>query len=515
MNTPARRGLVAALGLAAAGGLALLGANLYVQSDAVQGRIAQRLSQALGTPVEITRVVLTPLGGLHADGIRAVTPDGREILRAGSFRASLGIGALLQGRVVVRRIVLEGPVLTLPQDAEGRWAWQKRPAAPSRGGEQSSPSEPAAPAGTLAVPESATASPPPSAGMELPEIRAPRAPAPSIVQFTEGLEEFRLEEAEIRLLDATGREAVVLEGVSFTARPLPRGTPGELTGQLRIARMTFDGGRWRFHDFLSTVRWGDGELALPDATAEIAGGRVEADFRARPADPGTPYRLKVRVADVSVSQLLADQGADASAADGRIEADAQLTGRASDPRSRQGGGTVKLRDARFRRSGLMKALGEVTRLEELRHPEFREAQAEFTVEGDRLRISPLLVRSVNLTLRAELAVQLPGGELDGDARLILAPPVARRLPAMLLGEFKDNPDGSGERWLDFKIGGTVAQPEYDLLRKILSEPVQSLLGRVFGRKAKKLAPEPPAPTPLSPMPSPAAPPSPSPVPSPS
>src|SRR5438105_2831009 len=49
--------------------VSLLGANLYVQSQATQERIQQELSQRLKMPLQIQRISVTPWGGLKLSGI--------------------------------------------------------------------------------------------------------------------------------------------------------------------------------------------------------------------------------------------------------------------------------------------------------------------------------------------------------------------------------------------------------------------------------------------------------------
>src|SRR5437762_6950217 len=49
--------------------VSLLGANLYVQSQATQQRIQQELSQRLKMPLQLQRISVTPWGGLKLSGI--------------------------------------------------------------------------------------------------------------------------------------------------------------------------------------------------------------------------------------------------------------------------------------------------------------------------------------------------------------------------------------------------------------------------------------------------------------
>ena len=61
-----RRLAVIVLGaLIGLGAVVLLGVNLYVQSQAAQGKIQQELSRSLGVPLKIRSMSVTPWGGLE------------------------------------------------------------------------------------------------------------------------------------------------------------------------------------------------------------------------------------------------------------------------------------------------------------------------------------------------------------------------------------------------------------------------------------------------------------------
>src|SRR5947207_15714109 len=65
--------------------VSLLGANLYVQSQATQERIQQELSQRLKMPLQIQRISVTPWGGMKLSGI--TIPPSNDI-HAPPFRAA-------------------------------------------------------------------------------------------------------------------------------------------------------------------------------------------------------------------------------------------------------------------------------------------------------------------------------------------------------------------------------------------------------------------------------------------
>jgi len=125
-----------------------------------------------------------------------------------------------------------------------------------------------------------------------------------------------------------------------------------------------------------------------------------------------------------------------------------------------------------------------SKIEDLRRPEFKVATLTYTIEGQDLFATPLELDSANVRFTAKGVCHLPGTTLDLQARLVLGGPLAKQLPAFIATNFESSTDTPGEKFIDFKIGGTISNPSTDLFQKTLSQPVQSLLGRVLGRNRK-------------------------------
>ncbi len=505
----------------------MLGANLYVQSKGPQQQIRQRLTAVLGLPVEVSRAVFTPWGGLRIDGIRIVGIDARPVMRAETFQMRVSLLDLLRGRITVTGLTLENPEVTLAQDAEGRWLWQKvqpsldamvfpgldETAGPSPPpGATPSSAETAsgtpAPGGTAApTPATRGAGPRPTFPAVATPPPAGKAPSsrvhPALLTFPPGFERVELQHANITFLDRNGRRVAVLEDVNLTLAPLAGGAATDFSGRILLARATFDDDRIRVTDFSSSVKFAGGVARMPDGTGKVAAGRLEAAFTIRPTDPGSPYELDARIEGVSLSKLAEEADADPEFATGKLEGTLHLTGLGADPEARQGEGKLRLLDGKFRRTGLLKTFGDRSNIEELRNPEFKLATLDYTVAGRVVTAGPLELASANLRVVARGTCLMPKGELDLGARLVLAPGIARQIPVLLASNFIASPDVPGERYIDFKIGGTLGNPSTDLFTKTLSQPVQSVLSRFFGRKKKpeeeRVDAEPsPSPSPRSP-----------------
>jgi uncharacterized protein involved in outer membrane biogenesis len=99
---------------------------LLADVDRYRGAIAQRMSQALGRPVELGEIRLSVLRGV-ALGISDVTvgalpgESGEPMLRAESVRVGVRALPLLRGRLEITSAALARPVIRLERNAQGAW----------------------------------------------------------------------------------------------------------------------------------------------------------------------------------------------------------------------------------------------------------------------------------------------------------------------------------------------------------------------------------------------------------
>jgi AsmA-like C-terminal region len=494
-----RRSITALIAVIALLGVILLGANLYVQSPSSQQQIKRHLTAAFGMPVDMTRAVFTPWGGLRVDGVRAAGGPGQPVISADIVRVRISWWSLLRGRFVVKTIGLERPTVTLTQNSEGRWMAPLRAVAAATPMEVLDPAAPAPDATATLAPPGAPAGTPPRHTATAPSAPVPilpdvLVPAPNAL-FPSGFEFFRMRHAELKFIDVKGREVASLEDMNLEGRPAADGG-GDFSGKIWFAQATFSQRRARVKKFSSNVRMDGGVLTLPDGLGEIAGGRLQAKFLIRPGESGSPYELSAQISDVSLGRLIQEAGGDPDFASGRLQGNLDLTGLAADPTSQRGGGELRLLDGQFRRGGLLKTFGERSKIEELRRPEFKVATLTYTVEGNDILAAPLLLESANLHFTARGVCQLPALTLDLKARLVLSGPIAKQLPAFIATNFEASTETPGDKFIDFRIGGTVVNPSSDLFDRTLSQPMQSLLGRVLGRNRKPG--EPAAATPADP-----------------
>jgi hypothetical protein len=478
------------------GGVLLLGANLYVQSLAVQHRIRQALADSLKMPVSIRKTTITPWDGLRIDGIVArVDPDRTpadaarpDFLVANSFRIRFGLLPLFAGRFVVSEVLLDHPQLAWPQDAEGRWqfppeqrtAKAKRPKRP----------KPAPLASGESPPEVAAAASPPPA----PPVSQPPAPEPPSNKDRErtrpshnsmpiAVDRLRLRHGSLDLLDAKDRLIGRFEEVNVDGR-LP--DPAHASGEYWFAKAELpraDLLLTNFHGCFTYVQ--DTELDLAAGHGELAGGNVLLTYHLDPGAPGSPYRAECHVENVSIARLFAEAGSKMQPIEGRLEGNVTISGLAGDPESRNATGHFQLLDTRLKNLGLLQAFGQALRIQDLSQLQFKKADLECQLHGSTLDLQSLSLDSRDLQVSVHGQYLVEEDRLDLHARLVIDQAVSQELPRFVQANFTPCGDfAPGSRFIDFTITGPLSKPSTDLWDRALSGPLNGLFENMLSPKPR-------------------------------
>jgi len=102
-----RIALIAFGGVFALLAAALIGVNLYVQSQGTQAKIQRDLSKQLGTALEIRSMSVTPWGGLELSGItipQAPPVGPSPFLEARTFQLRVRFLSLFSRRLVIKDV---------------------------------------------------------------------------------------------------------------------------------------------------------------------------------------------------------------------------------------------------------------------------------------------------------------------------------------------------------------------------------------------------------------------------
>jgi uncharacterized protein involved in outer membrane biogenesis len=460
-------------------------ANIYLQSESVQGRLRDSISRAAGMPAKIRQTYYTPWSGITLSGVTLLPPESSNspLLEAESLRASMSLFRLLGGQVVIDHIALESPVLELRQAT----AQTPPPAEPTH--------EP--------IPtESMEAVEVPLPGSTLVQTEIPPRPSPSPDKPSAKttppvrIEAFAVNNGRAALLDSKGTKIIELDGIFLDAKPAGE---NHFAGTYRIER----GVVWnslRPRSFNGRFEWDNGRLSLPDLKSTLAGGQLNGQLEWL---PGGNFAFTAQAEALELKTLANDAGLEAEGSRGKLSAKIALAGLAGQPASYQGNAEASLAEARMEPIEIIRQLGEILRVEELKMFELRIAEAAFTIRDEKVLVDRLQLASENFMIDATGTTAFTG-DLDLDARLHVNEKLRRDTRGLIGKNFKPS-ETEGYSHMPFSVTGTLARPKSDLLDKVvglrLGQDVGGLLKNLL-RMPQKQKPKP------SPTPSPAASPAP-------
>jgi hypothetical protein len=476
------------------GGVLLLGANLYVQSLAVQHRIRQTLAAALQMPVTLRKTTVTPWDGLRIDGIVArLGPDRTaaqtarpDFLEAESFRIRFALLPVFIGHLMVTEVLLDHPRLAWPQDAQGRWqfppvAVEARPKKPRHAREpaplaSTPPPGTELPSGQLPAPPATTQPPPPAQG---PSAR----PEPAEI-MTLAIDQLKLRHGTLALLDAQDGLIGRLDEVNIDGRlPDAEHASGEYWfAQADLPRA--DLVLTNFHGCFTYVR--DRDLDLTDGKGELAGGHLLLTYHLALGTPGSPYTAECQIENVSIAKAFAQAGSTTLPISGRLVGNFAIQGLSGDNSSRQAGGHFQLLNTQVKNLPLLQAFGQALRIHDLTQLTFKRAELDCRLHGSTLELDPLLLQSPDLEISVRGMYFVDEDRLDLRARLVIDQMVDHQLPQFIAANFTPvGNDAPGARFIDFTITGPLEKPATDLFDRALSGPLNGLFQNLLNPKPRR------------------------------
>ncbi|PYI78114.1 MAG: hypothetical protein DMF04_04365, partial [Verrucomicrobia bacterium] len=253
----------------------LLGANLYVQSQATQQRIQQELSQRLKMPLQIQRISVTPWGGLKLSGITIPQnddPHAAPFLQAKHFQLRVDLRSILWRPLIIKEVALIAPDVIWTQNESGQWRVPMTETPSEAETEIEEQANPPPDTSTQATP--AAEQPTQTKRLKVEN----RSAAPQIKKV-------RLSDGSFHFLDHQKRNVALFDGVQFSSSMRD---VTSMRGEARIARIVL-----RDRVFLSTlrspIRYNPAELELSGITAQIANGQLTGDFSMEPQAEDSPF----------------------------------------------------------------------------------------------------------------------------------------------------------------------------------------------------------------------------------
>lgn len=443
--------------------LAILGLNIYLQSEGLQKRIQTAAEAAAGSPVRITGTHYTPWSGFSITGLSVSGKSSAgqpPLLSATSVSFRFSLIALLRGKLVVSEVVVANPFLIA------------RPAGPAPETESQAP---AATSPSLPLPET-PAQQPAGVVISVPEPAPLPSPTPALVEVNR----IRVTNGQAQVYDSKGALAITLTGIEVSGEILPdRSAAGtfeiEETG---IGAFVHPG------HFKGTFTWKSGRLVVPDLQADWAGGHLTGRLE---VGPDREISITGAAEGILIKKLADDAGIDGDGSRGSLFSKGTFHGYAGKPGTFTGRVDVSLQQARFQPLDVIRQIGELMSIQELQMLELKTAEAVFNIHDKKVIADSIVLESENLVMDAKGPIGFDG-KLKLQARLHLNERLRKDLAGLLGSNFKES-ERPGYQQLPFSITGTVSRPKSDLLDKLtgfrIGQDVGGLLKNLFKAPPQK------------------------------
>jgi hypothetical protein len=496
-----------AFGIAIAlGAIVLIGVNLYVQSQAIQAKIQQDLSQRLGTVIQIHRISVTPWDGLRLSGITIAQKPAvgsTPFLEARTFRLRVRFLSLFSRRLVIKEVLLVNPTVVWPQDAAGKW---RLPG--SREEETSNVSAEHTPA----IPEARAAAVPPNlpgsplATFTPVPLLTPAKGAIAKSSSSEGrlgpqVQRVNIEGGNFTFLDRAGNMVGTFTGVNFRSS-MRNGLA--LRGNTKVAKISVRD-RFFLEQLQSPFRYDPNVLELSKISAHAGNGELSGQFTMQPEAEDSPFTASVTFRNVEADRIVTDAGGSKGTVRGKLEGRFEASGKTADPDALTGGGEIFLRDGRVQQYSLLVAIGQILQIEELTQLRLEQAEAKYHISPGFVTIDELVLRSPNMRLSATGTVTFDG-KLKLDSQLAINEKMRAQLFKAIRNNFQPISE-PGYFALNFEVAGSIDRPKTNLMDKLVGRDLKdlgSVINSLFGggkreRQKKKKRTE--VVTPVAPSPS--------------
>ena len=437
--------------------LAILGLNIYLQSEGLQKRIQVAAESAAGSPVRIHGTHYTPWSGFSINGISisgTSLPGQPPLLEATSVSFRFSLLSLLQGKLLVSEVVVMDPSF-VSLGAQPR---------PSPGPGEPEPTPPSTPRTEVANQ--------PATGVEI-SVPTP-APPPSQPPSPVEVKRVRIANGKASYFDSKGALALTLAGVEVSCEVMP---DRSVAGTFLIAETTV-GAFVHPSDVKGTFLWKNGRLTIPDLRAAWAGGQLTGTLEIGP-DRG--FSVIAAAEGILIKKLAEDAGINGDGSRGSLFSKGTLHGISGKPETFVGRVDVSLQQARFQPLDLIRQIGDLMGIQELQMLELKTAEAGFNIHDKKVSVEAVVLESENLVIDAKGPVGFDG-KMKLQARLHLNERLRKDLAGFLGDNFKES-ERAGYQQMPFSITGTVSRPKTDLLDKLtgfrIGQDVGGLIKNLF------------------------------------
>lgn len=440
---------------------------LLVNVDRYRPEVVREVEAATGKPVAIGRLGLSvfPRVAIQVDDLAIGNPVGfpkGDFLKARRVSAVVDAGALLSHRVVIERLDVEQPMLSLLQDARGRWNFENPPAASARA------KTPATNSGSFAL------------GV-ISEVRVENldVSAANLVESGKaGAAYFQGHDISATLEDldlmgfagspttaSSGGAFISNSGLVFAA---PAGPAPAGQGTLKAASLHF--GNLAATSVETKVRLFTKQIYLDGLKFNLYNGRAAGDLAFNFAGRNPHYGLSAKIGGVDVAKLLEafpnDQGKMTGTMDGNMKLEGEVTHSADPLAGMRGTGQVVVKNGRMPSLQLNKNLLGLAKVGGLGGASgdpssFSSASADLNIANGQISSRKITVLGNGVDADAAGTMALVGaGKLDyqGVARLNSRQAGVSNLMSVIAGAQESN----GQLTFPFTLAGTLANPAFAL-----------------------------------------------------
>ncbi len=459
MNRVSKAILAGVAGLIGAGVLLGIGVRWYFGSVGAHARIEAALTERIGAEVRFKQIHFSVVNGLSVVDLEVLRGPVR-VLEVARMNADLRWWPLLRKRLWLEALELDSPKFQCAQSEKGDWIFPVFGKGAAGSKPVQDPNRDAKAGGTqdAAKPRGA------GLGWKL-----------GSVKVTNGSAEFRGRGGELK---------GTCSGIEYAGVNSPEG----LGGRLQVAELEWF--QWaRLEKFESGFTVSRDRWNLEGIKAGLAGGSLGGSLSLTVSKRGTPFEGDFQLAGTDLSQLVSEAGVEGNRLSGRLGGKVRIRGECSKFKQFTGDGEFHLSDGTLRQMDLLRAIGQVLRVEELERLELSGARTRFALGKERIHFEEFELNSARVGITGNGTLQFDG-KAGFDVLLGLQDSLHKKLPDFVRESFQEVAPGN-RPGVRFKVTGKAGQLKTDLAEKLVGRKVpdqlESLVSGLLGlvRKPEK------------------------------
>jgi uncharacterized protein involved in outer membrane biogenesis len=405
--------------------------NHYLASDAFKEVVLKEASAVAGAPVDAKGFKFSLFSGVLLEDVSVGSGGkgfkGKEFFHGARIELRYNLGALLQKKIQVTKVVFARPVLSIQQDAKGN--------------------------------------------TNIPAGGASKEPAPASSGEKETLpldlniDNLSIDDGAVSVRRADGLESCRIEGFNLGAAIQLAGADLGLKGDLKIK--TVQVGALPLENLQSPFQTKKTNLDLTDITARAFGGKLKGTGGLDYAAADLPFRLNLKGSGLQLTELASKLAGTKSPLSGDMELNTELIAPLTAPLDVRGKGHVDIKNVSLGKNPVLELLGQVLQIPELGGGKFDLASANYAIEKQVVTLSKMVLTAPLIEMKGWGTVTF---DQNYDLTLVLKlqPKAAAAMPKELRESFVANQDGSLST-PKFRVYGPSGDLKQTLLEELLKK----------------------------------------------